>query len=111
MANTYLNGQGALLRAIFADVAGAAADPTTVTLKVNVNGITTTYTFSNAGGPGLPGPAPGSPIVRTGVGLYQALIATALGQLTAITWYDWLGLGGGAGINTVGENYLLGTPL
>jgi hypothetical protein len=77
--NVYDIDSTVLLTANFTNAAGAAADPTSVTLLVlNPAGVETTYTLASG------------QVTKTAVGAYQmALVANASGVWT----YKWQGAG------------------
>ena len=88
MSNTYDVGDLVRVDSAFKDILGAAADPTTVTLKVLPPGGTVlTYTYALA------------EVTKSGTGAYYKDIPVT----TAGTWYyRWLGTGA---VVSAGEEY------
>ena len=81
---SYMSGSLVRTSAAFADITGAAADPSTVVLKYRKDaGATTTVTY------------PSAPVIKDGTGLYHAdLDTTGFAGPGAQYWaVEWTGTG------------------
>jgi hypothetical protein len=84
MTNTYLAGNLVRVTAAFANAAGAAADPTTVTLEYRpgLGAALTTVVY------------PTAPIIKDSVGNYHADLDTTGSNPGVTVWdYGWFGTG------------------
>jgi hypothetical protein len=86
MASTYLSGSLVRTTVTFANSAGTAADPSTVTLKYRPGPLGTAVTTVVY---------PSSPIVKDSTGVYHADLDTTgwLGSGTATWTIEWIGTG------------------
>jgi len=80
MANVYTIGQQVQLTATFTNTAGAAADPTTITLKYRVpaTGVVTTKTYGV------------DALIRSSTGVYYFNLTL---NVAGEWWYRWEGAG------------------
>jgi hypothetical protein len=91
MTNTYLAGNLIRVTCAFANAAGAAADPTTITLKYRPGSgaAVTTVVY------------PSAPIVRDSTGNYHADLDTTSSAPGISPWsYEWAGTGAVQALNT-----------